>query len=73
MNEEKIYRGEIRTGRGGAVGEMSKPGGLEGFQMLTGLSIIPGTLNIKLTEPFKLLEIRRRGVGIRPRHAGDKL
>ena len=54
MNEEKIYRGEIRTGRGGAVGEMSKPGGLEGFQRLTGLSIIPGTLNIKLSEPFDI-------------------
>ena len=54
MNEEKIYRGKIRTGRGGAVGEMSKPGGLEGFQILTGLSIIPGTLNIKLSEPFDI-------------------
>ena len=33
---------------------MSKPGGLEGFQRLTGLSIIPGTLNIKLSEPFDI-------------------
>lgn len=41
-------------GRGGAVGEMSKAGGLEGFQRLTGLSAIPGTLNVKLTEPFDL-------------------
>jgi len=33
---------------------MSEPGSLEGFQRLTGLSIIPGTLNIDLTEPFDL-------------------
>lgn len=50
----KVYKGIIRTGIGGAVGEMSKPGALEEFQRLTGLSIIPGTLNIKLTEPFNL-------------------
>lgn len=50
----KVYRGIVRTGRGGAVGEMSKPGVLEEFQRFTGLSIIPGTLNIKLKEPFNL-------------------
>jgi CTP-dependent riboflavin kinase len=33
---------------------MSKPGALEGFSALTGLSIIPGTLNIILAEPFDL-------------------
>lgn len=33
---------------------MLKPGGLEGFQELVGLTIIPGTLNIKLSEPFDL-------------------
>lgn len=54
MSKEKIYRGKIRTGRGGAVDEMSKPGGLEGFQRLTGLTIIPGTLNIKLSESIDL-------------------
>ncbi len=54
MSEDKIYRGKVRTGIGGAVGEMLKPGGVEGFQELTGLAIIPGTLNIKLTEPFDL-------------------
>jgi len=54
MNEAKIYGGKISKGRGGAVGEMSKPGLLDGFQRLTGLTIIPGTLNIKLTEPFDL-------------------
>ena len=54
MDKNKVYKGVIRTGRSGAVGEMSKPGFLEGFRMLTGLNIIPGTLNIKLTEPFDL-------------------
>ena len=54
MEKAKVFRGIIKTGRGGAVGEMSKPGALEGFQRLTGLSIIPGTLNIRLTEPFDL-------------------
>jgi CTP-dependent riboflavin kinase len=29
---------------------MSRPGGLEGFQILTSLTIIPGTLNIQLNE-----------------------
>ena len=33
---------------------MSVPGTLQGFQSLTGLSVIPGTLNIALTEPFDL-------------------
>jgi CTP-dependent riboflavin kinase len=49
-----VYKGIVRTGRGGAVSEMLKPGGLEGFQKLTGLEIIPGTLNMRLTEPFDL-------------------
>jgi CTP-dependent riboflavin kinase len=54
MDSKQIYRGKVKPGRGGAVGEMSKPDSLEGFQKLTGLSIIPGTLNIKMTEPFDL-------------------
>ncbi len=33
---------------------MSTPGSYEGLQRLTGLSVIPGTLNIALTEPFDL-------------------
>lgn len=54
MDRKYIYRGKVETGIGGAVGEMLKPGGLEGFQELVGLTIIPGTLNIKLSEPFDL-------------------
>ena len=54
MNGNQIYQGKVKTGRGGAAGEMSKPGGLEGFRILTGLSVIPGTMNIKLIEMFDL-------------------
>ncbi|MBN1176940.1 MAG: DUF120 domain-containing protein [Dehalococcoidales bacterium] len=53
-NKKQVYKGTVRTGRGGAVKEMSAPGMLEGFKLLTGVSIIPGTLNIKLAEPIDL-------------------
>ena len=53
-NNQVVYRGIVKTGIGGAVTEMSKPGSIEEFQLLTGLSIIPGTLNISLTEPLDL-------------------
>ena len=33
---------------------MSRPGGLEGFKLLTRLDIMPGTLNIDLAEPLDL-------------------
>ena len=33
---------------------MSTPGRFEGLQRLTGLSVIPGTFNVALTEPFDL-------------------
>ena len=54
MDKAKVYRGFVKTGRGGGAVEMSMPGVLEGFQRLSGLSIIPGTLNLDLTEPFDL-------------------
>jgi CTP-dependent riboflavin kinase len=54
MDKKRTYRGTVRTGRAGGASEMSRPGGLEGFRQLTGLSVIPGTLNIKLTELFDL-------------------
>ena len=54
MDKSQVYRGRVKTGRGAGALEMSAPGGLEGFQHLTGLSVIPGTLNIDLTEPFDL-------------------
>jgi len=54
LDKSKVYRGLVKTGRGAGALEMSAPGSLEGFQRLTGLSVIPGTLNIDLTEPFDL-------------------
>jgi CTP-dependent riboflavin kinase len=54
MSQKQVYQGIVRTGQGGGVIEMSKPGALEQFKLLTGLSIIPGTLNIKLLKPFDL-------------------
>ena len=55
---DKVYKSIVRTGRGGAVGKMSKPGGIEGFKMLTGLEVIPGTLNIHMAEPFDLSPLK---------------
>jgi len=54
LDKSKVYRGFVKTGRGTGALEMSAPGSLEEFQRLTGLSVIPGTLNIDLTEPFDL-------------------
>ncbi len=54
MEDNRVYKGIVRRGIGGAVAEMSKPGSLEEFRKTLDLSIIPGTLNIKLTEPFDL-------------------
>jgi len=54
LGRNKVYRGFVKTGRGYGALEMSDPGSLERFQRLTGLSVIPGTLNIDLTEPFDL-------------------
>jgi CTP-dependent riboflavin kinase len=54
MDNKRIYQGRVKTGIGGAVAEMSKPGSLEEFQWLTGLPIISGTLNVRLAEPFDL-------------------
>ena len=54
MDTSKVYLGFVKTGRGYGALEMSAPGSLEGFQRLTGLYVIPGTLNIDLTKPFDL-------------------
>jgi len=54
VDKNKVYQGTVRTGRGGAVKEMSGPDFLEGFRMFSGLEVIPGTLNIHLVEPFDL-------------------
>jgi CTP-dependent riboflavin kinase len=54
MEKRQVYQGIVRTGRGAGAGVMSAPGVLEGFRLLTGLSVIPGTLNVELTEPCDL-------------------
>ena len=54
MKKKHMYTGTVRTGIGGGVKEMSKPGSLEEFRRVLGLSIIPGTLNITLSGPIDL-------------------
>jgi CTP-dependent riboflavin kinase len=54
MSQNQVYQGIVSTGRGGGANEMIKHGALEQFKLLTGLPIIPGTLNIKLVQPFDL-------------------
>jgi CTP-dependent riboflavin kinase len=52
--ENHVYEGIVRTGRGGGVKEMSEPTFLESLRDLVGLDVIPGTLNIGLSEPIEL-------------------
>lgn len=54
MNQRQVYRGTVRTGRGRSTGVMTAPEAMEWNKKLTGLSVIPGTLNITLTESFNL-------------------
>lgn len=54
----KLFKGTVKTGIGGAVFEMSNPGDLEAWETLTGLRVIPGTLNLQLTKPFNLSLLR---------------
>lgn len=71
MNEEKIYRGKVKTGIGGAVEEWLKPGVRESFQALTGLLVIPGTLNLRLTEPFDITGMKFVEVDFDPARYGN--
>jgi CTP-dependent riboflavin kinase len=54
MTDPGTYRGLVKTGRGGGVKEMSVPGTLDDIRRLTGLKVIPGTLNLDLTAPLDL-------------------
>jgi CTP-dependent riboflavin kinase len=47
-------QGIVRKGRGGAVAETSIPGFQEEFKELFGMNVIPGTLDLKMTEPLDL-------------------
>ena len=54
MVKKQVYWGTVNTGRGAAAGVMLETGLLECFQQLSGLPVIPGTLNIYLDRPFDL-------------------
>jgi CTP-dependent riboflavin kinase len=54
MDNRQVYQGIVRTGRGAGAGFMSAPGVLGGIEQMVGLSVLPGTLNAALTEPFNL-------------------
>jgi len=57
MAKKQVYQGIIRSGRGAAANAMATLGVLEGYKQLTGLSIIPGTVNITLTKPLDLTQL----------------
>jgi len=58
MDKKQVYKGIVRSGRRAAARFMSSDSGaLEEVRQLTGLSIIPGTLNIKLTQPINLAQL----------------
>lgn len=59
MTGKQVYRGTVRTGRGAGVVVMSGPGVLDGFRLLTGLDVTPGTLNVRMAEPFDLALLSR--------------
>jgi len=54
METCQVYRGIVKTGRGAGAGEMSAPSVLERFELLLGLPVILGTLNLDLDRPFDL-------------------
>ncbi|MBN1189931.1 MAG: DUF120 domain-containing protein [Dehalococcoidales bacterium] len=58
MTTPMTYSGFVKTGRGGGVNAMSAPGTLDDIQHLTGLRVVPVTLNLDLTEPLDLRLLR---------------
>jgi len=54
----KLFKGIVKTGIGKAVLEMSKSSELDEWETLTGMRVIPGTLNLQLTKPFDLSLLR---------------
>ena len=54
MDSNKVYRGIARSERGAATGLMSDPDVLQQYKKFSRLDVIPGTFNIKLTQPFDL-------------------
>jgi len=54
MGKKQVYQATVRSGRGKAVEVHSGPGVLDGIERLTGLSVMPGTFNIYLSQPFDM-------------------
>jgi len=48
----KTYRGIVVPGRGFGAQRMANPAVLQAAQRLTALTLVPGTLNVRLPHPF---------------------
>jgi CTP-dependent riboflavin kinase len=48
----KNYRGVVVPGRGFGAQHMAHPAALQAVQRLTALTLVPGTLNVRLPQPF---------------------
>ena len=48
----KTYRGIVVPGRGFGAQRMTNPAVLQAAQRLTALALVPGTLNVRLPQPF---------------------
>ena len=48
----KTYRGVVVPGRGFGAQRMANPAVLHAAQRLTALTLVPGTLNVRLPQPF---------------------
>ena len=48
----KNYRGIVVPGRGFGAQRMANPAVLHAAQHLTALTLVPGTLNVRLPQPF---------------------
>ena len=48
----KTYRGIVVPGRGFGAQRMANPSVLQAAQRLTALTLVPGTLNVRLPQPF---------------------
>jgi CTP-dependent riboflavin kinase len=54
---DRVYRATVRAGRGKATGVMATPEAVGLMQQLTGLPVVPGTLNIRMEQPFERDEL----------------
>ena len=49
----KTFRGVVVAGRGFGAQRMSQPTFLDAMQRFTNLALVPGTLNVRLPQPFE--------------------